>query len=134
MLDWAGDPGTGSAQPRPSCNAPSIATPYKNFAGGGYIWFDPSTMGNPPAGQFGNCGVSTERGPGLKQLDVGLHKQFNITERQKLEFRAEAVNFFNTPIFTVTGYQIDVLSSPLVGVVNTSKGARNVQFGLKYQF
>jgi hypothetical protein len=134
MLDWAGDPGTGSAQPRPDCNSPSIETPYKNFAGGGYIWFDPSTMSNPPAGQFGNCAVSTERGPGIKQLDFALHKQFNITERQKLEFRAEAVNAFNTPIFTVTGYQIDVLSSPLVGVVNSSKGARNVQFGLKYRF
>jgi hypothetical protein len=91
-------------------------------------------MGNPPAGQFGDCGVSTERGPGIKQLDFSLHKQFNITERQELEFRAEAVNAFNTPIFTVTGYQIDVLSSALVGVVNSSKGARNVQFGMKYQF
>jgi len=99
-------------------------------------------MGNPPAGQFGDCGVSTERGPGIKQLDFSLHKQFNITERQELEFRAEAVNAFNTPIFTVNGYSIDVVGfSPtgqqtngLAGVVNSSKGARNVQFGLKYQF
>jgi hypothetical protein len=139
MLDWSGDPGTGSAQPRPSCISPSIATPFKNYAGGGYIWFDPTTMANPPAGQFGDCATSTERGPGIKQLDLGLHKQFNITERQKLEFRAEAINAFNTPIFTVNGYSIDVVSFPytpseLTGVVNSSKGARNVQFGLKYIF
>jgi hypothetical protein len=140
MLDWSGDPGTGSAQPRPSCISPSIETPFKNYAGGGYIWFDPTTMANPPAGQFGNCAISTERGPGIKQLDLGLHKQFNITERQKVEFRAEAINAFNTPIFTVNGYSIDVVSFPytptseLTGVVNSSKGARNVQFGLKYIF
>src|SRR5208283_3834226 len=68
MLDWAGDPGTGSAQPRPNCSGPSIATPYtENPAsnGGGYVWFSTANMSNPPAGQFGNCAVSTERGPGL---------------------------------------------------------------------
>jgi hypothetical protein len=64
-----------------------------------------------------------------------------------VEFRAEAINSFNTPIFTVQGYQIDVFSNggtllpsgarnpnSLTGVVNTSQGARNLQFALKYTF
>jgi len=142
MLDWSGDPGTGSFQPRPSCIAPSQETPYKNYSGGGYVWFNPDTMANPPAGQFGNCGVSSERGPGLKQVDISLHKRFSITERQNVEFRAEAINAFNTPIFTVQGYQIDVIgfnqngsvATPLTGVVNSSLGARNLQFALRYSF
>jgi len=151
MLDWAGDAGTGSAQGRPDCVAPSRETPYQNYGGGGYIWFDPTTMRDPQPGHLGNCPVSSERGPGLKQVDVGLHKQFKLTERQKIEFRAEAINAFNTPVFTVQGYQIDVFSqsgslvcnggsncssnpSSLTGVVNSSKGARNLQFGLKYSF
>jgi hypothetical protein len=142
MLDFAGDAGTGSAQGRPDCISPSVQTPFKNYAGGGYIWFDPSTMAAPAPGKLGNCGISTERGPGIKQVDIGLSKFFSITERQKLEFRAEAVNAFNTPIFTVQGYQIDVIgfnpngsvSTPLTGVVNSSLGARNLQFGLKYSF
>ena len=134
MLDFAGDPGTGSFQPRPECNGPSIQTPYKNFAGGGYIWFDPSTMSAPPPGQFGSCGVSTERGPGLKQVDLSLSKIFSITERQKLEFRAEAINAFNSPIFVVQGYVVDIFGGSQEGVVNTSQGARNLQFALKYSF
>jgi hypothetical protein len=153
MLDWAGDGGTGSAQGRPDCIAPSEETPYQEYGGGGYVWFNTDTMRDPAPGKLGNCGVSTERGPGLKQVDVGLSKNFHITERQNLEFRAEAINFFNSPIFTVQGYQIDVFSqasslmpsSPgsstlvpnpnsLTGVVNSSQGARNLQFGLKYSF
>ncbi len=145
MLDWAGDPGTGSFQPRPDCISPSKQTPFHNFAQfdangapiqatGGYQWFDPSTMRDPAPGHFGNCGVSTERGPGIRQFDVGVSKFFPITERQKVEFRFEAINALNTPIFVVQGYQIDVHGSPLEGVVNQSLGARNLQFGLKYSF
>jgi hypothetical protein len=134
MLDWAGDGGTGSAQGRPDCIAPSRQTPYKNFAGGGYIWFDPTTMADPAPGHLGNCGVGTERGPGLKQIDLGLSRQFRITERQRVEFRFEAINALNTPVLTVTGYSIDVHGGSNEGVVNTSTGARNLQFGLKYTF
>ncbi|HLJ48319.1 MAG TPA: carboxypeptidase regulatory-like domain-containing protein [Bryobacteraceae bacterium] len=145
MLDWAGDPGTGSFQPRPDCISPSKQTPFNNFAQfdangapiqatGGYRWFDPSTMRDPAPGHFGNCGVSTERGPGIRQFDLGVSKFFPITERQKVEFRFEAINALNTPIFVVQGYQIDVHGSPLEGVVNQSLGSRNLQFGLKYSF
>lgn len=145
MLDWSGDPGTGSFQPRPECIAPSQETPYREApasVGGGYYWFNPATMANPPAGQFGNCGVSTERGPGLAQVDIGLSKYFPITEHQNLELRVEAINAFNTPIFTVAGYSIDVVgfnangsvATTNTGLVNTSDGARNIQFGLKYNF
>jgi hypothetical protein len=51
-----------------------------------------------------------------------------------LEFRAEAINFFNSPIFVVNGYSIDVQGGSNEGVVNTSQGARNLQFALKYTF
>ncbi len=139
MLDWAGDPSTGSFQPRPNCNGPSIATPYaENPAsnGGGYVWFSTANMSNPPAGYFGNCGVSTERGPGLKQVDLSLGRTFTIPghENQRVEFRAEAINAFNTPVLDVVGYSIDVYGSSQAGVVNTSQGARNLQLGLKYVF
>ena len=88
----------------------------------------------PAPGKFGNCGVSTERGPGIRQVDIGVSKSFPITERQRVEFRAEAINSFNTPIFTVNGYSIDVHGGSNEGVVNTSAGARNLQFALKYIF
>jgi hypothetical protein len=51
-----------------------------------------------------------------------------------VEFRAEAINAFNSPIFVVNGYSIDVHGGSNEGVVNTSQGARNLQFALKYTF
>jgi hypothetical protein len=99
---------------------------------------------------LGNCGISTERGPGLKQINMGLSKKFRITERQALEFDFRAINAFNTPIFTVSGYATDDVpgdftpakypsdlnyqKSAPTGVVNGSQGARNLMFGLKYNF
>ena len=151
MIQFGYDPTGAYFQPRPDCLAPSKATPYKDFAGGGYVWFDPTTMAIPGPGKLGSCGISSERGPGLKQIDMSLSKKFPITERQWIEFRFDAINAFNTPIFAVSGYATDVFpgggidksrygsdasytSSIPTGVVNTSQGARNLQFALKWFF
>ncbi len=139
MQDWAGDPGTGSFDPRPSCNGPSVATPYAENPisnGGGYVWFSTSNMSNPPAGYFGNCGIGTERGPGFKQVDLSVAKDFAIpgTENKYVEFRAEAINAFNTPVLDVIGYSADIFGGSQVGVINTSQGARNLQLALKFVF
>ena len=95
----------------------------QNSPSGGYQWFDPNSFGPAVPGTFGTCGVGTVRGPGLHTLDFSLAKFFEFTERQKLEFRAEAINLTNTPI----------LNSPnaglgnTLGLVNSSQGARNIQ-------
>jgi hypothetical protein len=115
------------------------------------VWFDPTTMAIPAPGKLGSCGISTERGPGLRQIDMSLSKKFPITERQWVEFRFDAINTFNTPIFGVSGYATDVFPGGGIdksrygtdaaytagiptGVVNTSQGARNLQFALKWFF
>jgi hypothetical protein len=152
MIQFGNDPTGAYFQPRPDCLAPSKATPFKNFVGGGYVWFDPTTMAIPGPGKLGTCPISSERGPGLKQIDMSLSKKFVIKEGKYLEFRFEAINAFNTPIFGVNGYSTDVLpgdfnanrskygvdpaytASVPTGVVNTSLGARNLQFALKFHF
>jgi hypothetical protein len=137
IYDFSDPSGTGSAEPRPDCIAPSQETPYAqnpNPGQNGYLWFNPATMAHPAPGTLGNCPVSSERGPGLKNIDFSLSKQFAITEHQSLEFRAEAINAFNTPILLVQGYVTDVFGGSNFGVINTSEGARNLQFALKYRF
>jgi hypothetical protein len=137
IYDFSDPSGTGSAEPRPNCIAPSQETPYSqnpNPGQNGYLWFNPATMAHPAPGTLGNCPVSSERGPGLKQVDFSLTKTFTITERQSLQLRAEAINAFNTPILLVQGYVTDVFGGSNFGVINTSYGARNLQFGLKYRF
>ena len=38
------------------------------------------------------------RGPAYFDSDLALFKNFQITERQKLQFRISAVNFLNHPL------------------------------------
>jgi len=135
MYDFSDPSGTGSFEPRPDCTGPAIPTPFApNPYGPGYRWFDPSNMAHPQPGHLGNCPVGSNRGPGLKQVDLGLSKIFAITERQNFEFRAEAINAFNTPVFVVNGFVVDIFGAPSAGVINTSQGARNIQLAFKYHF
>lgn len=104
-----------------------------------------------PAGQQGNLGRNVLRGFGATQVDFGLQRQFPITEKVGLSFRAEFFNTFNHPNF---GSPNNSLTSPLFGrstqTLASSLGAggangglnplyqvggpRSIQFALKLQF
>lgn len=60
---------------------------------------NPAAFSTPAPGTFGNLGRGALHGPGLSQLDVTLHKKFNITERINTEFRFECYNLFNKANF-----------------------------------
>jgi hypothetical protein len=47
----------------------------------------------------GNVGLQTLTGPPTRTLDFSTFKNFRITERFNAQFRAEAINIFNYPIF-----------------------------------
>ena len=51
------------------------------------------------AGQFGDEGRNSVDGPAYGSLDSSLDKTFAISEKTKLQFRAEAFNAFNHPQF-----------------------------------
>jgi hypothetical protein len=58
-------------------------------------WFNTACFTQPLAGQFGNVGRSTLRGPGINNFDLGLGKDFKFTERVAFQLRLEAFNAFN---------------------------------------
>jgi hypothetical protein len=78
---------------------------------GGKIFYG-AAFSEPPTGQQGNFGRNVLRGFGASQADVGLQRQFNVTERVALRFRAEFFNIFNHPNF---GSPDNDLTSPLFG-------------------
>jgi hypothetical protein len=51
----------------------------------------------------GTLGRNALRGFGAWQSDVGLHRQFNLTERLNLQFRTEVFNLFNHANFANQG-------------------------------
>jgi hypothetical protein len=65
-------------------------------------------------------------------LDLSLFRSFSFTETKRFEFRAEAFNVTNTPVF---GIPDNSLQSPNFGVVSsTSNTERQLQLGLKFYF
>ena len=122
--------GTNSRGSRADCTGPVNILGTQNSPSGGYQWFDPSSFAPAAPGTFGSCGVGTVRGPGLHTLDLSLAKFFDITERQKIEFRAESINFTNTPILNSPNAGL----GSTLGLLQSAQGARNVQFALKYLF
>jgi hypothetical protein len=102
----------------------------------GVHFLNPAAVTTPAAGTFGNCAVGAFDGPGYKSADLSLAKDFSITERQALEFRVDAVNFTNTPIFNF-GQEFSgqhTAGASNFGEIFTSQGSRNIQFALKYRF
>jgi len=70
---------------------------------GGKI-FNGAAFSAPPKGpqgnlQQGNFGRNVLRGFGATQADVGLQRQFHLTEKLGLRFRSEFFNIFNHPNF-----------------------------------
>jgi len=125
--------GTGARSSRANCIAPANVLGKQNagVSGGGFQWFDTSSFAAVPVGTFGTCGVGTVRGPGLSTADLSLSKKFKFTESQNLEFRGEFINAFNHPILNAPTRTV---GNATFGVIQGSQGARNIQFGLKYNF
>ena len=92
-------------------------------------WFDASAFKIQPQYTYGNSGRNILFGPGLRNLDLSLHKNFQITESMRVQFRAESFNFTNTPSFGQPGATINGLG---VGQITSASDPRRVQFGLKF--
>jgi Carboxypeptidase regulatory-like domain/TonB dependent receptor len=58
-------------------------------------WINPAAFSLPAVGAWGNAGRNLITGPPLWQDDSAVEKNFRITERNNLIFRAEAFNIFN---------------------------------------
>jgi hypothetical protein len=97
--------------PRPNINPGVPLVFYGSQYPGGKI-FNEAAFTPPPAGQQGNFGRNVLRGFGATQADVGLQRQFHLTEKVGLRFRSEFFNIFNHPNF---GNPNNSLTSPLFG-------------------
>jgi len=111
----------------------------------------------PGTRHFGNLGRNSLLGPNFRQFDFSIFKTTNLTERLKLELRAEAYNLVNRPNFanpylpafladggvngfSANGRPVGSLALGVTGDVGTgypylgNGGPRNLQLAAKFTF
>jgi Carboxypeptidase regulatory-like domain/TonB dependent receptor-like, beta-barrel/TonB-dependent Receptor Plug Domain len=114
-------------------------------AHGKQTYFNVGAFSAPSAGTVGDSGRNSVRQPGISQLDMGIFKNFKITERFSAKFKWEVFNVFNHAMFaTQTPAKLGSSSTgtffatPDVGLgLNPILGTgaqRNMQFGLAVDF
>jgi hypothetical protein len=136
--------GSGSFHMGPgSLQTPQGRSPYIQY-------FTPlTTLGGPftnaSSGQIGNAGYNSLRGPAGFYSDLSVMKNFAITERFKAQFRMDAFNVFNHPVYAFSGNnganncidcQNTVLSSNNGRITDIEGGTtmRELQFALRFTF
>jgi hypothetical protein len=99
-----GDPmgiGNGGPTNRERANR-VLGQPCRANTGDKTQWLNPAlyTLNGYQLGKVGNAGPGLCTGPGSRDVDLGLDKNFKITERIKMQFRFELFNLFNHPIYS----------------------------------
>jgi hypothetical protein len=89
-------------------------------------WFNTAAYKVPDLYTYGTAGRNSLRTPGFWNLDTSVFRQFPIRERLTFEFRAEAFNILNHPVF---GQPDSNYNDATFGSVNsTASNARQLQF------
>jgi len=131
----ADESGTFSRGPRANCNGLPAITGETPIAGttGGFQWFtNNGNFTNPAVGSFGNCApqLGGLRGPHYTDVDLSVHKDLPLTERFKLQFRADFINAFNH----VQANAPNMGLGSTMGQVTSAQPPRNIQLALKLYY
>ena len=126
--DFAGvGPGSGAQFWNQVGNAHVARTSFTTSA----TWFNKDAFAQPAPGTFGIQRRNALRNPGFWSWDVGIRKNFPVTEAQRLQLRFEVFNFLNHPNWS--GANANPRSGSF-GQVTSKFGQRQLQLALKYIF
>jgi hypothetical protein len=134
--------GTNAQQLNPlvTCNPKSGLSSHQYVNGACFA--APSVVG-----QNGPALLPVVYGPSYFNSDLGVFKNFSITETKKLQFRIQAYNFLNHPLWSFNGTgnlnlnftqdpttQAITLNNPNFGKTTTKEGNRILEFAVKFFF
>ncbi len=96
-------------------------------------WFNTANFGHPAPLSQGDVGLQSNTAPPQKTLDFSIFKNFPITERWVVQFRAESFNLTNTPVFNPPDSSLQ--DANFGKITSTYAGSeRHIQFQLRLQF
>ena len=125
--------GTFSRGSRADCSSIPSVTPNAAIPGVGIQWFtNNGNFANPQPGTFGNCApqLGSLRSPHYTDVDLSLHKNFQLTERFRLQFRTDFINVFNHVQLNAPNMSI----GSGMGQIKSAQPPRNIQLALKLYF
>ena len=96
-------------------------------------YINKDAFSSAPQFTFGNVARTIGlRGPGQANWDASVFKNFVIKERVKAQFRTEALNAFNTPLFY--GPNVSFGSSSFGKITSQANFSRQLQLALRFSF
>jgi hypothetical protein len=95
-------------------------------------WFNVAAFAQPALGADGNAGRSIVDGPGYRNLDLGLYRDFRIKGRTMLQLRAEATNALN--IVNLVNPGTNLAAPATFGKIRTAREMRRIQLGARLSF
>jgi hypothetical protein len=95
-------------------------------------WFNTKAFGTVVSGHDGTAGRNILDGPGMKNVDMGIFRDFHPREKIRLTLRGEMTNAFNLVNLSNPGTGLN--SSSNFGKVTTANAMRQVQLGLRMTF
>ncbi len=119
----------GIANDRPNAIANHVNATHAQWADGFNL--PEGFFSAPCLGCVGNLGRNTFVGPRFWVVDTSILKNFQLSERLRLQFRAEAFNVFNHTNFQLGTTEIN---DPAFGQAGGTFNPRQLQFGLKLSF
>ena len=110
----------------------NLGDPRGRIKAGLPMW-DPAAFVVPAdgLGSYGNSGRFVLVGPGLQVWNVGLSKNFRLTDKARLQFRWEMFNAFNRANF---GNGDTDITSGSFGLTSNGGSARSMLFGARLDF
>jgi hypothetical protein len=100
---------------------------------GGMYYINSAAFSTAPALTFGNVSRTIGlRSPHQTNFDISLFKSFTIVERFKAQFRAEALNAMNTPLFRAPNVTFG--NSSFGRITSQANFPRMMQLGLRLYF
>jgi hypothetical protein len=93
-------------------------------------------------GENGPTVMPAVYGPAYFNWDMGLFKNFQISEAKKLQLRFNGYNFLNHPLWSFNGANLNLgfdantlrPNTPLFGMVTQKQGRRIIQAAIKFYF
>ncbi len=102
-------------------------------------FFNTDAFAPQPLGTVGNVQRNSMFGPNFRHVDLSIFKDFPVTERMKVQFRAESFNISNTPSFYMpnnnsSGQSFGNAGFGQITQTDPNYVPREFQFALKLQF